>query len=94
MATYFMFGKYSSSALEEMNAGRTQKAVGLISKLGGKVKSIYALLGQHDLVLIVDFPGVEQVVKASISLTKMSGISFTSSQALPVEEFDKIVVDV
>jgi uncharacterized protein with GYD domain len=94
MATFFMFGKYSSEGLQEMSAERTGKAVSLIKKFDGKVDSVYALLGEQDLVLIVDFPGVEQAMKASVALTKMTGVSFTSSPAVPVEDFDKMMAEI
>ena len=94
MATFFMFGKYSSEALKEMSAERTDKAVSLLKKYGGEVNSMYALLGEHDLVLIVDFPGVEQAMKASVALTKMTGVSFTSLPAMPVEDFDKMIAEI
>ena len=94
MATFFMFGKYSSESLKGMSAGRTDKAISLIKKFGGKVNSMYALLGKHDLVLIVDFPGVEQVMKASVALTKMTGVSFASSPAVAVEDFDKMITEI
>ena len=35
MATFFMFGKYSSEDVKEMSAERTDKVVGLIKKFGG-----------------------------------------------------------
>jgi uncharacterized protein with GYD domain len=94
MATFFMFGKYSSEALKEMGAERTDKAVNLIKNFGGEVNSMYALLGEQDLVLIVDFPEVEQVIKASVALTKMTGVSFTSSPAVAVEDFDKMIAEI
>ncbi len=94
MATFFMFGKYSSEALREMSAERTDKAVSLIKKFGGEVNSMYALLGERDLVLIVDFPELEQAIKASVALTKMTGVSFTSSPAVSVEEFDKMIAGI
>ena len=91
MATFFMFGKYSSEGLKEMSAERTDKAVSLIKKFDGEVDSVYALLGEQDLVLIVDFPGVEQAMKASVALSKLTGVSFTTSPAVTVEEFDKMI---
>jgi len=94
MATFFMFGKYSSEALKEMSAERTDKAISLIKKFGGEVNSMYALLGEQDLILIVDFPGVERAMKASVALTKMTGVSFTSSPAMPVEDFDKMITEI
>ena len=91
MVTYFMFGKYSSESLNQMSTERTDKAVSLINKFGGQVNLMYTLLGEQDIVLIVDFPDLEQVMKASIALTKMTGISFKTSPALAVEDFDKIL---
>jgi uncharacterized protein with GYD domain len=94
MATFFMFGKYSSEALKEMSAERTEKAVSLIKKFGGEVKSMYALLGEQDLILIVDFPEIGQAMKASVGLTKMTGVSFTTSPAVAVEDFDMMIAEI
>jgi uncharacterized protein with GYD domain len=77
--------------MESISADRTKKALEVIEKSGGKVNSMYALLGKYDLVLITDFPGVAEVMKASIGLNKLSGISFTSFPAITIEEFDKVV---
>ncbi|HTY45049.1 MAG TPA: GYD domain-containing protein [Patescibacteria group bacterium] len=90
MATFFMYGKYSQGAIEGISADRTRKAMDLVAKAGGKVNSMYALLGKYDVVLIADFPGVAEVMKASIALHKMTHISFTSFPAVTIEEFDKI----
>ena len=91
MATYFMFGKYSSDSFNKMSAERTDEAVSLLYKFGGQVNSMYTLLGEQDIVLIVDFPDLEQVMKASIALTKMTSISFKTSPAIAVEDFDKLI---
>jgi uncharacterized protein with GYD domain len=94
MATFFMFGKYSSDAVKEISAERTDKVVGRIKKLGGKVNAAYALLGETDLVIIADFPGTEQAMQASAALNKLTGISFTTSPAVTVEEFDKLMAEI
>ena len=94
MATFMMFGKYSMEASKEMSPARTEKAVNLLKKFGGEVMAMYALLGDKDLVLIVTFPGVDQAMKASVALAKMTGISFSTSPAVSVEEFDKMIKDV
>lgn len=90
MGTYFLFGKYSIGAVKDISAERTVKATAVIGDLGGEVKAGYALLGETDLVLIVDFPGLKEAMKASVALTKLLGISFTTSPAVTVEEFDKL----
>ncbi|MFZ2095192.1 MAG: GYD domain-containing protein [Anaerolineales bacterium] len=91
MATYFMFGRFSMDAVKEISKERTVKATAAIKSVGGEVKSAYALLGEKDLVLIVDFPGLKEAMKASVELTKLLGISFTTAPAVTVEEFDKLV---
>jgi len=94
MATYIMFGKYSSDALKGINSKRTVKGNALVNKLGGKVISLYAMLGDKDLLLIADFPSMEQAMKASIGLSKLTGIVFSTAPAVTVEEFDKIMTKV
>jgi uncharacterized protein with GYD domain len=91
MATFFMFGKYTTEALKKMSAQRTQEAVELVKKCGGTVKGIYALLGQNDLVLILDFPTTEDAMKASVALSRSTGIGFSTSLAFSVEQFDKLI---
>jgi uncharacterized protein with GYD domain len=93
MATFILFGKYSSEAFKGISAGRTEKSTKLINRFNGEIVSMYALLGEKDLVLIVKFPDTEHAAKASIALSKLTGIAFVTSQAIPVEEFDRMVAD-
>ncbi len=91
MATYFMFGKYSHDSIGQISAQRTKDAIAEIGKNGGKLNAGYALLGEHDLVLIVDFPGTEQAMKTSVALARQLGISFTTEPAISMADFDKLV---
>jgi len=91
MAKFVMLGRYSPEAIKGINGERTKKGVEIIEKAGGKVNSMLALLGNHDLLLVVDFPGITEAMKASVALTKLTGIGFNTSPAFSVEEFDKIV---
>jgi uncharacterized protein with GYD domain len=90
MTTYIMFGKFAAGAVKEISAERTKKSSAIVESCGGKVKALYALLGEIDALAIVDFPSLEQAMKASVELTKLLGISFTTSPAITVEEFDKL----
>ncbi len=90
MARFLMLGKYSAEAIKGITPERTKKVTQLIMQAGGKVNVMYALLGNYDLALVVDFPGITEALKASVAITKMTGIGFTTSAAISVEEFDKI----
>lgn len=91
MAKFLMLGKYSVDGVKGIAAQRTKKAVKIIQKNGGKVHAMYALLGRHDLAFIVEFPGNAGAMTASIAMTKLTGIGFTTYPAIPVEDFDKIL---
>jgi len=90
MATFFMFGKYSSEAAKKISAERTEKAREAIEKLGGEVKEIYVLLGEYDLVIIAELPRMAEAMQASIALKRLTDISFFTAAAMPVDEFDEM----
>jgi uncharacterized protein with GYD domain len=92
MATFVMFGKYSHESINKISSKRTADAIAVIKGNGGSLKAGYALLGQNDLVLIVEFPGNEQAMKTSVALAKLLDIAFSTSPAVTMEEFDKLVI--
>ena len=91
MRTYLMFGKYSSEALKGISSKRTGEAHRLINENSGEIVAQYTLLGENDLLFIVNFPSLEDVIKSSVALNKLTGISFNSIPAITVEQFDKII---
>lgn len=93
MATFFMFGSYSPKSVAKISTKRTDDTKALIEKFGGKLESAYAMLGEKDLVLIVDFPDTEQAMKTSVALSKMLGIGFSTAPAVTVEKFDQLTED-
>jgi hypothetical protein len=38
---------------------------------------------------MVDFPGINEAMKASVALAKLTGIGFSTCVAVSVEDFDK-----
>ena len=85
MATYLVFGSYTMEAIGKISAERTTKAEAAIKDLGGDIKAAYAVLGQHDLVFVIDLPGNAVAMKASATLSKLLGIEFTT---LPLAHLD------
>ena len=90
MSTFFMFGRYTPAAIENISAARTAKANSIVESNGGKMKAAYALLGEDDLVLIVDLPDTESAVKVSLALHRETGVAFRTCPAVDVEAFDKL----
>jgi uncharacterized protein with GYD domain len=91
MAVFFMFGKYTPDALKEISASRTKQAVDVIKNLGGEVNAMHILMGEYDLLFCVNLPGIEEAIKASVELTRLTGITFNTCPAMAVEIFDRLV---
>ena len=91
MTTFFMFGKYTPGAINEISAERTQLVTNEIKNLGGQVNAMHVLLGEYDLLFCVALPAIEDAIKASVVLTKLTGISFTTCPAVEVKAFDSMI---
>ena len=91
MDTYFLLGRYASEAVRNVSVDRTEKTLHLIKQLGGEVKSMYAVMGAYDVVLKVALPDNNSAMKASYALNVLTGISFTTLPAVPMDDFDRIV---
>ena len=94
MPIFLMFGSYSAAAVKDISSDRTKKARELIRNNGGKIISMYAVMGEHDLVFTIDFPDADKAVATSVALFKLTGIQFTTSPVVDVEQFDKLVGEV
>ena len=93
MATFIMFGNYSLESIKEISSKRTEDSIQLIKNNGGELKKGYSLLGDTDIILIVEFPDFKQAMKTSVGLSKMLGISFTTAPAVSLDDFDMLFED-
>lgn len=91
MALFLMFGKYSAEGIKGISAQRTQQAEETIRKFGGSVSAMYALLGDKDLLLVAEFPDIGAAMQASVALSKLTGIAFSTAPAVTVAEFDRLM---
>ncbi|HSV74238.1 MAG TPA: GYD domain-containing protein [Chthonomonadales bacterium] len=90
MALFLMCGKYTADSLSKVSKQRTLKAADIVAGCGGKILAGYATLGESDVVIVADLPGIQDALKASIGLTKALGIAFTTAPAVTLEEFDSL----
>ncbi|MEN8246137.1 MAG: GYD domain-containing protein [Thermodesulfobacteriota bacterium] len=91
MSIFLLFGKYSPEAIKNIKAERTEKAREIIKKYNGKIISMYAVMGEHDLVFTIDFPDQRNALAVSVALYKLTGIHFTTSPVVDVEQFDTLL---
>lgn len=93
MTTFILFGSYSKESIAGIDARRTRKAEEIIEGFGGKLRSVYALLGSPDLIFIVELPGIQEAMQASLMITRATGISICTNPAVPVADFDRLAVE-
>ncbi|MEU6544677.1 GYD domain-containing protein [Streptomyces sp. NPDC046859] len=88
-ATYTAEG--TQGLLREGASGRRAAVEQVVSGLGGTVEAVYFAFGEHDIVLIVDFP--DPVAMAAVSLAvKASGALHTrATPLLGLDEVDEAV---
>lgn len=91
MATYIMLGKYSPESIKGISAKRTEEAREFIKQAGGEMKAVYAVLGDVDIIAIAELPDTQTAMKASVGLTKLTGVFFHTMPAVPAEDFDKLM---
>ena len=87
-----MLGKYSAEAMKEISAERTEKAMGILKRHGGKLIDALILLGDYDMAVYIELPGVPEAVQVSVALSKLTGISFQTYPAITMTEFDRMSV--
>ena len=93
MSIFLLFGRYSSEAIKDISSDRTEKVRDLIKKNNGKIISMYAVMGDHDLVFTINFPDTKTAMATSVALYKLTGIHFTTSAVVDVEQFDTLVAE-
>ena len=94
MSIFLMFGKYTSDSAKDISSARTAKAREVIQQNNGKIISMFAVMGEHDLVFTIDFPDANKAIATSVALYRLTGIHFTTSPVVDVEQFDKLVGEV
>jgi uncharacterized protein with GYD domain len=90
MNTFLMFGTYTATAEKKISSKRTKHANAVIKGLKGRVVAEYVMLGKPDMLLIVELPGLNDVIKASVELSDLTGIQFSTEPAIHVADFDKL----
>ena len=91
MRTFMILGKSSSEELKEISLKYRAEIVSLVENFGGDVKSMYVMLKEKYLIFVLAFPGIKRATKASIVLSKLTGISFWILPVVPVDEFSKMM---
>ncbi|MFC5970893.1 GYD domain-containing protein [Halomarina salina] len=64
-----------------------------IADVGGEMKDAYAILGDHDFLILFEAPDHETALQISIVIERR-GLDMQTHELLPVDEFGSLVQDV
>jgi uncharacterized protein with GYD domain len=91
--TYLMLGTYAPGCSHEISADRSRQMYKLIAGLGGSVLECYGLLGDRDVMLMVELPAPATAMQAAMAMARLTGATFTTYPAVPIADFDRIAED-
>jgi len=93
MAKYISLVKYTAKGIENIkeSPNRLDAVKQLCESMGAKVEGFYLTMGRYDLILIVDAPNPETVVKIVLTVSSGGAVSTETLPAFPEEEYRKII---
>lgn len=87
---FLILGNYSHNGVSGVSSQRTKKVYDVVQQMGGRVCDAYALLGTHDIALIVELPTTEDALKLATILQTSVGMSTSTFPAIAIQQFDLI----
>lgn len=96
MPIYITLWKYTRDGLVDIHNTRARFAgvKKIIESQGGKLREIYALIGEYDIITIVEMPNKSALTAAILKICASGRITANTLTAMHVEEFLKITDEV
>ena len=71
--------------------GRIEEGIKSFETAGGKIRSVYTVMGEYDLVAVVEAPSDEVAMTFLLSLGSQGNVRTTTLKAFPLEQFRELV---
>ena len=96
MQTYVTLWKYTKDGLVDMKntPNRYEAVKKIISDAGGTLLSIYGLIGEYDVVTIIEMPDEKVAAATILKICAKGRITSQTMTALPIDDFLKIAKEV
>ena len=93
MPTYIMLVRYTQQGIEKIKEGpsRLDASKKAFEAMGAKVKDFYLVMGQYDVVVVVEAPDDETMSKLALSVGSKGATRTETLRAYTENEFRKIV---
>jgi uncharacterized protein with GYD domain len=96
MPTYVSLIRLTQKGRENLKSlpQRVAENAKIREALGGRLIGAYATFGRYDFVLITEYPNSQAVLQAVAKGTQQGMASVETVEAIPIEEFTKIVAKI
>ena len=96
MPTYVTLWKYTGEGLKDMKKtpDRYEAVKKIINDAGGKLLSIYGLIGEYDVITIMEMPDEKVAASTILKICSRGRITSQTMTALPIDDFLKIAKEV
>jgi uncharacterized protein with GYD domain len=93
MATYIMLMKFTTPGIEAIKDAQAGRAAGkkAAKALGIKWKQQYLVMGEYDIITVVEAPDDETVAKFALMGGMSGGITTHTMRAFTEAEADKVI---
>jgi len=96
MPTYVTLWKYTRDGMMDMKntPDRYEAVKKIISDAGGKLLSIYGLVGEYDVITIMEMPDEKVTASTILRICSKGRITSQTMTALSIDDFLKIAKEV
>ena len=96
MPVYITLWKYTRDGLMDIRntRARFEKVKKIIEANGGNLLQIYALIGEYDVMTIIEMPNKSALASTILKICSSGRITANTLTAMRVEEFLKITEEV
>ena len=96
MSTYVTLWKYTRDGLMDMKntPDRYEVVKKIINDAGGKLLSIYGLIGEYDVITLMEMPDEKVAASIILKICSKGRITAQTMTALSIDDFIKIVKEV
>ncbi len=93
MPYYVTLAKYTDQGIRNVKDSpkRADAFEAAIKANGGTLKDLYLVLGEYDLVAVIELPNDETAAKLSLATASLGNVRTTTLRAFNREEFRKII---
>jgi uncharacterized protein with GYD domain len=93
MATYISLIQFTQQGLETIKESpkRIDAARKAYEQAGAKLKELYLLMGEYDLIVISEAPNDETAAKVSLTLGSKGNVRTRTSRAFTEAEYRKLL---